>query len=829
MGGRQRSKRAMTKASTTSPRSAVLGTVACCLLLPAVFLWPMLVRGRPLVRDDASLFVYPMYKAMAECLRGGHLYLWDPAQYCGLPAFAAGQTGLLYPPHLLLFRLLPWMAALHVSYWLHLSLALLAFVWVCRNLGLRWAAAVTGGMVYVFSGYTAAHLVHYNFITMIAHVPLLLACLQTALRREEWRWWGLLGLEIALAYLCGHPQIFIMGLTAGLLWVLVGQWVEDGAGLRGALRRVPGLAVAALLALLLVMPQLLSTLEMARLSREAAPLGGMGAASYMASYPFRLLDLVRVLLPDLFGTAEANVIGGGPSFHETCAFVGAGGLLLAWIGAVTGWRRPGWLFALTLVVVGATLMPAGNPLYRLAVSVPFISGFRAMGRWAILPLLGGGLLIAFAIQYLPLVTERQRHLVRLIASWKAAVFLFALFALWLTFGAEGGRLTLPAHPQAAIVVRNMAAAIYNSLVGWEPLLVSLGLIGVALSVLARDRAPYRGGRLLLVLIALAGPLWHFWEVTNQTGDPAYYQTTGRVAQFSQAVAGGRVVYLPAELVDPAGRNRPAAFSSEVGSGQPYERFRETMPPALGTVFGLRYADGYKQGLVTPSTLRWWQDGYRYSIQTATGESTTTGETVARVGTPAERMKRFHRLMGVQALLVGGRLEDPELRLVADWAVRLYRYRTPPPRAWLVGETIAVSDPQAQLEAIKEREFDPDRVAVVDGVPLAARGVQSPGTARVVSEDNLEVTVQTDSERDAALILADAWYPGWQARVDGRPAPVMRANYCARAVAVPAGSHQVVFRFVPVPWRRGLMGLALGVVLLAALLFWRPRQEARDAH
>ena len=101
--------------------------------------------------------------------------------------------------------------------WLHLSLALLAFVWVGRNLGLRWAAAFTGAVVYVFSGYTAAHLVHYNFVTMVAHVPLLVAVLQTALRRNQWRWWGLLGLEIALAYLSGHPQIFLMGLTAGLL------------------------------------------------------------------------------------------------------------------------------------------------------------------------------------------------------------------------------------------------------------------------------------------------------------------------------------------------------------------------------------------------------------------------------------------------------------------------------------------------------------------------------------------------------------------------------------------------------------------------------------
>mgnify|MGYP005852170877 FL=1 len=92
-------------------------------LLPLLFMWQTLLAGRPLVRDDAALFVYPMYRAMGECLHQGHMYLWDPAQYSGLPALACGQTGQLYLPHLLLFRVLPWMTALHFGYWLHLALA----------------------------------------------------------------------------------------------------------------------------------------------------------------------------------------------------------------------------------------------------------------------------------------------------------------------------------------------------------------------------------------------------------------------------------------------------------------------------------------------------------------------------------------------------------------------------------------------------------------------------------------------------------------------------------------------------------------------------------
>ena len=70
-----------------------------------------------------------------------------------------------------------------------------------------------------------------------------------------------------------------------------------------------------------------------------------------------------------------------------------------------------------------------------------------------------------------------------------------------------------------------------------------------------------------------------------------------------------------------------------------------------------------------------------------------------------------------------------------------------------------------------------------------------------------------------LVLSDSYFPGWEARVDGRPARILCANYLVRAVALAAGRHQVVFSYRPWPWRIGskfslvsgllLLGMALG--------------------
>ncbi len=67
-----------------------------------------------------------------------------------------------------------------------------------------------------------------------------------------------------------------------------------------------------------------------------------------------------------------------------------------------------------------------------------------------------------------------------------------------------------------------------------------------------------------------------------------------------------------------------------------------------------------------------------------------------------------------------------------------------------------------------------------------------------------------------LVLLDAFADGWQARVDGAAATIYPANLAFRAVAVPAGVHEVAFRYAPTSVRDGLVVTACGWLALAAL-------------
>ncbi|MGA8171431.1 MAG: hypothetical protein WB816_11475 [Methylocystis sp.] len=86
--------------------------------------------------------------------------------------------------------------------------------------------------------------------------------------------------------------------------------------------------------------------------------------------------------------------------------------------------------------------------------------------------------------------------------------------------------------------------------------------------------------------------------------------------------------------------------------------------------------------------------------------------------------------------------------------------------------------------------------------------QAPPTARIASYENTKIVIEAEAPRGGGwVVLNDVWHPYWVARVDGAPAPLLRANVLFRAVAVSEGRHEIVFRFDPLGglWRRMTRG------------------------
>jgi hypothetical protein len=142
-----------------------------------------------------------------------------------------------------------------------------------------------------------------------------------------------------------------------------------------------------------------------------------------------------------------------------------------------------------------------------------------------------------------------------------------------------------------------------------------------------------------------------------------------------------------------------------------------------------------------------------------------------------------------------------------------------PRARVYHQWIARPDPDSVLAWLADSGFDIHRVLLLETEPgIAAR---SGGTDSVAlterSSDRLRLSVITDS--GGVLLLSEVYHPRWRARVDGKPAALLRADAALRAVALEPGRHEVELTFDPGPLRLGIplsvAGLVLGLAVALA--------------
>lgn len=179
--------------------------------------------------------------------------------------------------------------------------------------------------------------------------------------------------------------------------------------------------------------------------------------------------------------------------------------------------------------------------------------------------------------------------------------------------------------------------------------------------------------------------------------------------------------------------------------------------------------------------------------------------------------------------------DGQFRRVHSGDVKVYQNQQALDRAYLVGQATTAADDAAVLARLAEAAFEPSQEVVLLADDLAAAGQQTQaaalagpmeGVARIVEYQPERVVVEATLDAPGALVLADTWYPGWQARIDGQPAPVLRANYLFRAVLLPAGQHVVQFEFRPVSLRLGAGVSLAAALLLLAVVILGPRAQHR---
>jgi len=179
---------------------------------------------------------------------------------------------------------------------------------------------------------------------------------------------------------------------------------------------------------------------------------------------------------------------------------------------------------------------------------------------------------------------------------------------------------------------------------------------------------------------------------------------------------------------------------------------------------------------------------------------------------------------------------------ASWSggmASLYRLPGALGRAWVVSQARRLPA-QELLAHLADPAFDPASEALLEAdsqtpeaTPAAVPGPVSgvPAAPIVLRDTPNGITIRAVLERPGYLVLADTWYPGWHATVDGRAVPLLRANYAFRALWLEAGEHVVEMVYRPASLRWGAaFSLATVAGAGAALLFlaWRRRRQEHHA-
>jgi hypothetical protein len=162
-------------------------------------------------------------------------------------------------------------------------------------------------------------------------------------------------------------------------------------------------------------------------------------------------------------------------------------------------------------------------------------------------------------------------------------------------------------------------------------------------------------------------------------------------------------------------------------------------------------------------------------------------------------------------------------------LEVYRNKRALPRAFLAGGLELTPDVEEMLGRMAKSDFDPMRLALTERLPSGVSPMPETapvGRATVTSRASTRVTVEVDAGQESVLVLSDAYYPGWTAKIDGRTAEIFPAYSVFRGLVVPAGKSTVEYEYRPGSFYAGLWISCLALALSAAYACFRLRRSRR---
>jgi tetrahydromethanopterin S-methyltransferase subunit C len=748
-----------------------LALAAAFCLYAAAFLvlaWPW-ISGAVTIPWDAKAQSQPSLQFLANSFARGESPFWTPNIYLGWPQIADPQSLIFSPIHLALafFDKDLGDRAADAATFAALFCGGLGVILFFHERGWRSAGALVAAIAFAFGGVAAARVQHTNEILSLSYFPLALWLLERALgaraRQSSWRYGALAGVFLGLMA-CDRDQVAML-----LLYVCCGFVLAHWFAARPSPKDIakPVVAAAAVTACIAIVPVVLTALLAAASNRPAI---AYDVAVTGSLHPALLLTLA---IGDLFSASTAHYWGPPSGAWDNTGLVFAQNMGELYQGALPFValiglgliRRQAWshemrFFALALAAALLYALGGYTPIFHWMFDiVPGVALWRRPADAAFVI----GALIAIIAGYLvhrvltdpdersrPQMTRPQ---IAIAAAIAAGILTCSALLAFLH-----GRLDEAASPMC---IDAIAAALATSLLVLSRRLRHYPLIPA----------------LALVAFMTVDLAWHNGPTPSTGVAPAVYDA------MRPDTANATVAIIKSKLKQSAAPDRRDRVEL-IGLGYHW--------PNIGLVHDFDHVFGQN-----PLRLQ--------EFALATGVGDTVAAPSQRPFSPLYPSYRstFADLLGVRYIATGvpveridKSLQPRDLAFIARTADG-YVYENPRalPRVMVV--------PGWQLVDFDDLirhgwpDADPRQTVLLDQAPAQpapASPRQPDGSAEIASYKNTDVIVDVTAPSGGFLLLSDIWHPWWRAEVDGKAAPILRADVLLRAIQLTPGRHHVEFRF-----------------------------------
>jgi len=733
--------------------------------------------GLPIKNDampDVVTQMYPWKHLVMDFWKNKQIPLWNPYNFSGNPLLANYQSAVFHPFNFLFF-VLPEIDAWSFLILLQPFLAGLFTYLFCRELKLSQAASCLSAVAFMFSGFMTTWMAYGTMAYALLWLPLVLYGIQKSFAKISGWSLTLVSLSLAASFFSGHFQISLYVLFAGLAFLFFKLFVTKK-------KRIFFLCLFFIvLGILMASIQILPAFELYRYSVRSRIIGPSEVM------PWRYL--ITLLVPDFYGNPITRNDWLG-NFNEWSAFAGVIPLILAVCAFFERKRKTVFLFGFLGLI--SLFLSHPSPILDLMIKFKFpVLSSSAAARINGLLSFSIAILAGFGLDKLREDLARRK--------FKASLLVVLMFVVIVLFvwGILFFRQPFP-FDKVLIARRNLILP--------TGMVFAFGILVFGYWLLNRFfkiKKVFDKRIQLMIIFALL------------------LLTTFDVFRFTK-------------------KWMPFDSREHVYPRLPILTFltKTTHPDRVFGFFGMEMMNYYRiQGFGGYDPL--YIQRYGELLLTATdGKIKPPSIRGVDLEKRAEHTMKLLNLMGGKYILhaqADGRhswafpfWEYPvQFKLIyEDDKYQVYENRFVFPRALFLDDYEVIKEDQAIIDRMLAKDVDLRGKLILEEEPdvKIEKNEKRESRAKIFNyQPNLaEIEIWTNTP--GFLFLSDNYYPGWKAFVDGKETKIYRADYSFRAVPVPQGEHQLIFRYDPpsFKWGSTITLLSLGA-LVTTNIVWRRKK------